>query len=372
MSKTTEPGRASPCASPTRRILHVDMDAFYASVEQRDDPSLRGRPVIVGGDPDGRGVVAAASYEARRFGIHSAMPAAEARRRCPAAVFLRPEFRRYERVSRQLRAIFLDYTPLVEPLSLDEAFLDVTEERGGLRSATAVAKAIRARIREELNLTASVGVGPVKLVAKIASDVEKPDGLVVVRPEHVQAFLDPLPVGRLWGVGPATERRLHELGLRTVAELAASDRAVLREALGARLADFLHDLAHGIDDRAVVPHREAKSCGAERTFERDLRDLELMRERVTELAEEVADGLGQIGRPGRTVTVKVRYPDFQTITRSFTLPDPVDEAAAIARIAIALLERTAAGKRAVRLLGVSVSNLVSDEEPVQLALPLEE
>ena len=354
---------------PVRRIVHVDMDAFYASVEQRDEPSLRGRPVIVGGDPHGRGVVAACSYEARRFGIHSAMPAAQARRRCPDAVFLRPDFRRYVAVSRQIRAIFRDYTPLVEPLSLDEAFLDVTEERGGLRSATAVARTIRARIREELELTASAGVAPIKFVAKIASDHRKPDGLTVVRPGRVQAFLDPLPVARIWGVGPATERRLLALGLETIAQVRACARATLVDALGESLGGHIHLLSHGIDERRVVPHRSAKSHGAERTLAVDLDEPGEMRSMLAALAEEVVGAVKKDGRRAWTVTIKVRYADFTTLTRSQSLSAPTDDRETVARTAQMLLDRTEAGVRPVRLLGVTLGNLAEEDTPVQLPLP---
>lgn len=355
-----------------RRIIHVDMDAFYASVEQRDDPTLRGRPVIVGGDPRGRGVVAACSYEARAYGVRSAMPAARALRLCPHAVIVRPDFARYVAVSRALRAIFHDYTPLVEPLSLDEAFLDVTDERGGLPTATAVAKTIRARVREELHLTASAGVAPVKFVAKIASDFRKPDGLTVVQPDAVRAFLEPLPVGKLWGVGPATEKRLHELGLRTVGALALYPRELLVAALGESHGAHLHLLAQGIDDRPVVPDRVAKQHGAERTFAVDVHERTEMEALLREMAWEVAASLVKEGRPGRTVSIKVRYPDFTTVSRSLTLPDPTDDRAVLARTAVGLLERTEAGRRPVRLLGVSVGNLVEEGEPIQLPLPLDE
>ena len=364
---------ASESAPDTvRRILHVDMDAFYASVEQRDDPSLRGRPVIVGGDPNSRGVVAACSYEARRYGIHSAMPAAQARRRCAHAVFVRPDFHRYEAVSRHIRAIFEDYSALVEPISLDEAFLDVTEDRGGLDSATAVAKAIRARIREELELTASAGVAPVKFVAKIASDHRKPDGLTVVRPGRVQAFLDPLPIKRLWGVGPASEARLHELGLKTVADLRAAPRELLVGALGESHGTHVHLLAHGIDERPVVPHREAKSHGAERTLAVDLDELGAMRAMLADLAGEVVGALHRDGRRGWTVTVKVRYSDFTTLTRSQSLTTPTNDEETIVRTAHMLLERTETGRRPVRLLGVTVGNLAEESAPVQLPLPFPE
>ncbi len=345
------------------------MDAFFASVEQRDDPLLRGRPVVVGGDPRGRGVVAACSYEARAFGIHSAMPAARAARLCREAVFVRPDFKRYSECSRRLHDILRHYTTLVEPLSLDEAYLDVTTERGGHESATAVAREIRARIRDELGLTASAGVAPVKFVAKLASDFRKPDGLTVVRPGEVGRFIEPLPVSHLWGVGPATERRLRKLKITTVGALAAFPRERLLATLGVALGTHLHMLAHGNDDRPVVPDRVAKQRGAERTFPVDVTERSEMDEILATLAKETAQELMREGRPGRRVTIKVRYPDFTTVSRSRTLFDPTDDSEQITQTAQALLRRTRAGELPVRLLGVSVGNLVEAGEPVQLALP---
>jgi DNA polymerase-4 len=311
----------------------------------------------VGGDPDGRGVVASANYEARGFGIHSAMPSARARRLCPDVVVIRPDFPRYRRESDRIFAIFHEFTPEVETASLDEAYLDVTDHLGTFGTATAVAKEIRRRVREERGLTVSVGVGPNCLVAKIASDACKPDGLKVVPPEKVQAFLDPLPVRRLHGVGPATERALAAMGITTVAEL----RAKPLEALLARFRSHgrtLHEYARGIDERAVETHHERKSLGTENTYREDLAHLEAMDEQLEAMAEEVGDGLTRRGLAACTITVKVRYPDFATVTRSRTFAIPTADTRRIGAAAKAMLRRTEAGRRKVRLLGVSVSTLV--------------
>ena len=340
-----------------RRILHCDMDCYYAAVHMRDDPSLAGRPVVVGGDPESRGVVASASYEARRFGVHSAMPAARARRLCPDAVFLRPDFPRYRRESDRIFAIYREITPAVETVSLDEAYLDVTEHLGADGTARAVATEIRRRVREERGLTVSVGVGPNCLVAKIASDTCKPDGLRVVPPQRVQAFLDPLPVRRLHGVGPATERALAAIGVTTVAQL----RARPLDALVARFRRHgrtLWEYARGIDERPVESHQERRSLGTENTYARDLAHLEAMDEQVEGMAEEVADGLSRHELAACTITVKVRYSDFTTVTRARTFAIPTARAARIAAAAKDLLRRTEAGRRSVRLLGVSASTLV--------------
>jgi DNA polymerase-4 len=340
-----------------RRILHCDMDAFYASVHVRDDPSLAGRPVVVGGDPQGRGVVAAASYEARRFGIHSAMPAARARRLCPHAVFLRPDFPRYRRESDRIFAVYREYTELVETMSLDEAYLDVTDRLGEHGTAAAIAREIRRRVREERRLTVSIGVGPTMLVAKIASDFRKPDGLTVVPPERVRAFLDPLPVRRLHGVGPATERALSAMGIATVADLRAVPAARLAERFG-RHGAALAAFARGVDERRVEPVHVRRSLGTENTYPQDLAAPEAIDEEVARMAEEVADGLARRGLAACTVTVKVRYADFETVTRSRTAPLPTDSAARLAARARELLRLTEAGRRPVRLLGVSASTLV--------------
>ena len=351
---------------PERRILHCDMDSFYASVHIRDDPSLAGKPVVIGGSPQSRGVVAAASYAVRRFGVHSAMPCAQAYRLCPGAIFLKPDFRRYRRESEQIFAIYRDYTPLVQTVSVDEAYLDVTEHLGDFATATALAKDIRRRVREERRLTVSVGVGPNRLVAKIASDYHKPDGLTIVPPEKVQTFLDPLSVRRLQGVGPATEKALLELGVETVEDLRGLALEVLSSRFG-KHGQGLYSFARGQDRRAVHPHRTRKSLGSESTFRHDLRRLEQMYDELDRLAEQVANGLEKRDFTAGTVTLKARYPDFTTVTRSLTLPGGTRDPAVLATAARMLLERTRAAKEGVRLLGVTASRLVKGG-PVQLLL----
>ncbi len=333
------------------------MDCFYAAVHMREDPQLRGRPVVVGGDPSGRGVVAAASYEARTFGIHSAMPAAEARRLCPLTVFLRPDFALYRKESEAIFAMYRQFTPIVQPLSLDEAYLDVSEHLGAYGSATAVAKEIRRRVRSERKLTVSVGVGPNKLVAKIASDLDKPDGLTVVRPSEVETFLAPLPVRRLYGVGPAAERSLEAMGVRTVQELRGISIDRLMDRFG-QWGRVLWERARGIDERAVHTSRERKSLSTERTFAENLRHQREIDDVIDVMAAEVASGLSQRSLAACTVTVKVRYPDFTTPTRSHTLEVPTADSAVIAATARELVRRTDACRRSIRLLGVGASNLV--------------
>ena len=343
---------------PKRKILHVDMDAFYASVEQRDRPELRGKPVIVGGRPEERGVVAAASYEARKYGIHSAMPTARALRLCPHAVLLKPRMAYYRRISERIREIFRSYTPWVEPLSLDEAFLDVTGSKRLFGPAERIGREIKRRIFEELGLTCSVGLAPNKFLAKLASDHQKPDGFTVIRPEDVEAFLRDLPIEKLWGVGPATARKLREMGLQTVGDL----RYVSKEELIGRFGRWglrLWELARGIDDRPVVPEREPKSLSRETTFPRDIYDDRGLERVLARLAQKVAEDLREEKRQARTVQIKVRFADFVTITRRFTLPEPTDSCGLIQEVALRLLrERVARRGRGVRLLGVGVSNLV--------------
>jgi DNA polymerase-4 len=333
------------------------MDCFYAAVHMRDDPSLEGKPVVVGGDPSGRGVVAAANYEAREYGIHSAMPAAEARRRCAETVFLRPDFNRYRAESSALFDIYRSYTPVIQTLSLDEAYLDVSEHLGEFESATAVAEDIRRRVREERRLTVSVGVGPSKLVAKIASDHDKPDGLTVVRPSQVVSFLAPLPVRRLHGVGPSTEKVLHSMGIKTVADLRAASLDMLMTRFG-HWGRGMQKRAWGIDDRPVHDHHERKSLSTERTFPENVHSLDTIDEILGRLASEVAAGLEKRELAATTITVKARYPDFTTPTRSHTLPTPISDAATITSVARELVRRTDAAAKSVRLLGVGASNLV--------------
>jgi DNA polymerase IV len=350
-----------------RRIIHVDMDAFYASVEQRDRPELRGQPVAVGGSPEGRGVVAAASYEARRFGVRSAIPMARAIRLCPHLAIVRPDFPKYREASKQVFGIFREVTPLVEGLSLDEAYLDVTENAWGETLGVDVARRIKARIREVTGLTASAGVAPNKFLAKIASAWRKPDGLTVIAPERVEQFLQQLPVDALWGVGPVTADRLRERGIHRLVDVRAADPAVLRAAVGS-LTDWLLKLAAGQDDRAVEPNRPAKSSSSECTYARDLTDPDRMREELAEMARDNAVWLKSRGLLARTVTIKVRYDDFTTITRSHSCP-ATDDADEIVRRAVDLLSKTEAGQRPVRLLGAGVHNFVTRDDLARGLLP---
>lgn len=357
--------------TPVRRILHVDMDAFYASVEQRDDPSLRGRPVAVGGRPESRGVVCAASYEARVFGVRSALPMSRAVRLCPELVIVAPDFGKYGAVSRQVFGIFRETTPLVEPLSLDEAYLDVTENAWGLELGVEVARRIKARIQEETALTASAGVAPNKFLAKIASGWKKPDGLTVIAPERIEKFLQRLPVDALWGVGPKTAAKLRASGIERLVDVRAAGDDVLRSAVGS-YGDALRRLSFGEDDRPVEPNRERKSVGCEETYARDLRDGEQIRGEVDRLARHAAEFLGRHDLFARTVTLKLRYSNFQTITRSETREPVTRSADELAQRAVALLEKTEAERRPVRLLGVSYHGLSlrkTEEEPSDL-LPL--
>lgn len=340
-----------------RSILHVDMDAFYAAVEVLDDPSLRGRPVIVGGTPEGRGVVVAASYEARRCGVRSAMGAAQARRLCPEGVFLRPRMDRYLELSRAIFAICDAVTPLVEPLSIDEAFLDVSGCTRLFGPAEGIGRALKDRIRRELGLTASVGLATNKFLAKLASDLEKPDGFVVVPAGGEGEFLAPLPVGRLWGVGRVAEQALAGLGVRTVADLLACPRGVLLARFGDHGRHLL-ELAAGRDDRPVVPVHEARSIGNETTFAEDIADGERLQAVLDGLADTVARRLRAHRLQARTVTLKARYPDFNTPTRSLTLPEPTDRTVDLRDAARTLLrERLGRAGRPLRLLGVTASNL---------------
>lgn len=348
-------------------ILHLDLDAFFASVEQLLDPALGGRPVVVGGLGP-RGVVSAASYEARRFGVHSAMPMAHARRACPGAVFLAPRFEEYLAFSRRVMAILRSVTPLVEPLSVDEAFLDVAGARRLHGSPEQIGASLRRRIREETGLPASVGAATTKFLAKMASEDAKPDGLVVIEPGRELAYLHPLPVGRLWGVGPATLGRLERMGVRTVGDLARVPEPALAAVLGAAQARHLHALARNDDERGVSPGRRAKSVGAEETFARDLHERATLEREVLRLADRVASRLRRGDVVARTVTLKVRFADFRTITRAHTLPHATDTAAEITEVARALLAEIDPAP-GVRLVGVTASHLVP-AGAVQASLPL--
>jgi DNA polymerase-4 len=338
-------------------ILHVDMDAFYASVEERDQPELVGKPVIVGGTPEGRGVVMAANYVVRQFGVRSAMPAATAKRLCPHALFLPPRMAYYAEVSDQIRGIFGRYTPLVEPLSLDEAFLDVTGSEPLLGSSVEIGRRVKQEIRDVLRLTASVGVASNKFLAKIASDLEKPDGFVVVDPGRIEEFLDPLPVGRLWGVGRVTGHTFERLGIQTIGQVRRLPLAILQQHFGQH-GDHLWRLAHGQDDRRVVPDREAKSISHETTFAHDIEEPEVLRVWLMQLTEQLAWRLRRQGLQGKTVQLKVRYHDFHTITRAKTLPQPTDVTDEIWQAAAELLsQRLPQRQLSVRLLGIGMSGL---------------
>lgn len=348
--------------SQSRKIVHIDMDAFYASVEQRDDVALRGRPVVVAWKGK-RSVVCAASYEARKFGVRSAMPAITAERMCPQAIFVPPDFARYKSASRAIREIFERHTDLIEPLSLDEAYLDVTENKLQLPTATRVAKRIREQIREELHLTASAGVAPNKFLAKIASDWRKPDGLFVIQPHEVQPFLFPLPVGRIPGVGKVTEERMKAVGVATVGDLYGIDRHGLEERFG-RYGQRLYELARGIDHSPVVANRSSKSLSAEDTFERDI-PLEETEPLVRKLAEKVWIASRQNARMARTIVLKLKTKEFSTLTRSLTPPAMPNSVEGFAAMALALRERVEmAPEQLFRLVGVGLSNFQEDEERI--------
>jgi DNA polymerase-4 len=342
-----------------RRIVHLDMDAFYASVEQRDDAALRGKPVAVGGRPESRGVVAAASYEARVFGVRSAMPMARAMRLCPELVIVPPDFERYRQVSGQVMEILRACTPLVEPLSLDEAYLDVTENAWGEEFGTRVAKRLKQQILEETHLTASAGVAPNKFLAKIASGYRKPDGLTVISPERVESFLQELSVEALWGVGPVTARKLRAVGIERLVQIRTVDLALLHQTVGS-LADWLRQLSHGDDPRPVEPNRESKSSSTENTYAQDLVELDAIRAELERMGRENAEWLARRRLTARTVTIKVRYSDFTTVTRSHTLSLPTADSEVIASWAVELIARTEAGRRPVRLLGVRVQGLIEE------------
>jgi len=349
-----------------RRIIHLDMDAFYASVEILDNPALRGRPVVVGGDCN-RGVVCAASYEARKFGVHSALPIFTARKLCPHGVFLPVRMARYQEISSRIMDIFQRFTPLVEPLSLDEAFLDVTASQNLMGTAEDIAIQIRALVRETIGLTVSAGVGTSKLVAKIASDLNKPDGLTIVPPGQEEAFLAPLPIGRLWGVGRTTKEALALIGVKTIGDLSRMPPAILTAKFG-KAGLMLQESAQGIDLRPVEPRQEAKSIGHEETFTEDLRDKKRLEQELLALCLKVGKRARDHELVGRTVTIKVKYRDFVQVTRSLTLPEPVADDKSLYQTGCLLLAKTEIGLRPIRLLGISLSNLIPTETPGQLAL----
>ena len=354
---------------PCRKIIHVDMDAFYASVEQRDDPSIRGKPVAVGGGH--RGVVMAASYEARKFGVRSAMPSVTARRRCPELIFVKTRFDVYRAVSQQIRAIFLDYTDLVEPLSLDEAYLDVTEDRHGLGSARGIAEDIRRRIRDVTGLTASAGVSYCKFIAKLASDYRKPDGLTVITPERGPEFVASLPVARFHGVGPVTARKMERLGIVTGADLREWSRPALDAQFGSS-GEWYWRICRGIDEREVRPDRPYKSVSAERTFDHDLRDPERLAAELERIAGYAWERVKRAGVAGRTVTLKIKYGDFTIITRSKSFASNVPDLDAFSSAGRALLDALHPLPKGIRLLGLGLHNLTEDKvlESPQLGLAI--
>jgi DNA polymerase-4 len=358
---------------PTRKIIHIDMDAFYASVEQRDRPELKGKPVIVGGDPQSRGVVAACSYEARKFGIHSAMASSTAYKLCPDAVFIRPRFDAYRAVSTDIREIFCEYTDLVEPLSLDEAFLDVTENHKGMTSATLIAKEIKRKIYYKTGkLTASAGVSFNKFIAKVASDINKPDGITVITPDMADDFIDRLPIRKFFGVGKVTEEKMLNLGIKTGADLKKFKKDQLLHLFG-KSGSYFYNIAHGMDDRPVEPNRIRKSIGKETTLLEDIDDTDQMLEILENIAGRLENSLFKREAKGRTITLKIKYFDFQSVTRSITIDEPADTAAVIMKYIKPLLSKTEAGGKKVRLLGISISNFDDQETNIgicqQLLLP---
>lgn len=352
-----------------RKIIHIDMDAFYASVEQRDNPELRGKPVVVGGDPHSRGVVATCSYEARKFGIHSAMASSRAYRLCPEAVFVRPRFSVYKEVSACIRTVFSRYADLIEPLSLDEAYLDVTDDKKHLKSATFTARDIKKDIKSETGLTASAGVSFNKFLAKVASDIDKPDGLTVITPEKANDFVDRLPVGRFFGVGKVTEAKMHRHGIKTGADLKKLSPERIQELFG-RQGIYYYNMARCNDRRPVNPERVRKSISKETTFSEDIKDRARIISTLKQLCSQVADSMHTSDKSAHTVILKIKYEDFTTVTRSITLPGPIHSFKEIFKQVPLLLSRTEAGSRRVRLAGVGVSGLVNNEEldglPVQL------
>ena len=344
-----------------RKIIHIDMDAFYASVEQRDRPELKGKPVIVGGDPQSRGVVAACSYEARKFGIHSAMASSTAYRICPDAVFIRSRYDVYRAVSSQIREIFCEYTDLVEPLSLDEAFLDVTENYKGMPSATLIAREIKRKVYDRTGgLTSSAGVSFNKFLAKVASDINKPDGITVITPEMADEFMNKLPIRKFFGVGKVTEEKMFSFGIKTGADLKKFKKEKLIQLFG-KSGSYFYDIAHGLDDRPVEPNRIRKSIGKETTFSEDINDTDQMIEVLEDIAAKLENSLIKKDAKGRTITLKMKYFDFQSITRSITIDEPADSASVIMKYVRPLLSKTEAGEKKVRLLGISISNFDDQE-----------
>ena len=347
-----------------RKIIHIDMDAFYASVEQRDNPDLRGKPIVVGGSPEGRGgVVATASYEARKFGIRSAMPSKRALQLCPHVLFIRPRFSAYKEVFNGIREIFSRYTDLIEPLSLDEAYLDVTEDKQNIGSAIEIARRIKQSIKDELCLTASAGVSINKFVAKIASDLNKPDGLTFISPDRIEKFMEELPVEKFFGVGQVTAAKMKNMGLHTGADLKKLTEQELVNKFG-KTGGFYYKIVRGIDNRQVQPHRETKSMGAEDTFPYDLTTIEKMSAELQKIAENVANSLNKHQLKGRTITLKIKYSDFKQITRSLSFTKPVADFDTIFDTSVELLIKSDITDKKVRLLGISISNFGEQKPPI--------
>lgn len=360
----------SASASGIRKIIHVDMDAFYASVEQRDNPSYRGKPVVVGGTPDQRGVVAAASYEARQFGIHSAMASRTAFQRCPHLIFVRPRFDVYRQISDQIREIFHRYTDLVEPLAFDEAYLDVTSNKRGLPSATLIAREIKACIHEETRLTASAGISINKFLAKTASAMRKPDGLYLIPPERAESFVEQLPIEKFYGVGQVTAQKMKNLGIHNGADLKKWSEQDLVKHFG-KSGSHYFQIVRAKDDRPVEPNRIRKSIGAEESYAEDLKDRQAMITALSEILYSLKKRIEDNGASGRTITLKVKYADYQQVTRSRTLLESFHDYDEMMRIALELLDTTEAVKRNARLLGLAISNLDGENEPadcIQLTL----
>ena len=353
-----------------RKIIHIDMDAFYASVEQRDFPEYRNRPIAVGGSPDGRGVVATCSYEARKFGVHSAMPSSQAIKKCPHILFIKPRFSVYKEVSKKVRAVLFEYTDLVEPLSLDEAYLDVTQNKVEIPSATIIAKQIKKKIHDKTGLIASAGVSYCKFLAKIASDLDKPDGLAIIKPEDAQAFIDQLDIGSFYGVGKSTENKMVQHGITNGADLKQKSEIELIRIFG-KQGHYFYKIARGSDDRAVKPHRIRKSIGKERTFSKDVDDLEWIRMFLDELTQKIVNAMEKNNIRGKGVTLKIRYANFENQTKSRTLFSFTRSHEVIKNIVFQLLNETDVGERKVRLLGITISELDLEKKRlgIQLKLP---
>lgn len=352
-----------------RKIIHIDMDAFFASVEQRDNPYLRGRPVAVGGSPDRRGVVAAASYEARRFGVHSAMPSRTAQKKCPELVFVKPRFDVYRAISEEIRNIFFEYTDLVEPLSLDEAYLDVTENKMAIGSATFIAREIQDSIWDKLTLTASAGVSSNKFLAKTASGMHKPNGLTLIPPEYAEDFVAKLAIESFYGIGQVTAEKMRQMGISNGADLRACPENDLVRKFG-KAGSFYYRIARGVDERSVVPNRVRKSIGAEESYADDLSDRYAFVSALSDIVVVLSERIQRSQARGRTLTLKVKYADYQQVTRSRTLSEPLEDNAEMLKIALELLADTEVESRHARLLGLTVSNLDGEEEDeyVQLSI----